>query len=305
MHYEGGPDLSDIDVSEITDPTLEVGDDRSEEVEVEEIPEYLRKIDERRVYGKENREKQDVDPYLTHGEGQDVIEIGGPRKIVLIRGREKSRKSLFAACILMSAFIRLVKYTLGFKMNIEPHEVILHFDTEMDQEEDEERKELFNKICGIDPESDVYQFYNIEPYSYRQRREIITYVIQRCLDKGQNIGVVLIDQVADLVRAYDVNDKASASGALEHLQRWKEMADAMIMVIMHTNRGGLETSGWWGKILDDKCHSSFLLTYDEDSHETVVKHSGRKRRIQPFRFNQDRNGHPNYIKDESGLFITK
>lgn len=265
------------------------------------IKPWIAEIPDMRIYGKPDRVKNDMNITLHHGD--ENIPICGKNRMLLVKGRDKSRKSILANCILMSNFTRNEKYTLGFKLCLEPDEVIIHFDTEMGKEDVENRKEQFNDICNLDPENDVYQVYDIEPYSYRQRRDIIEYVILEHIKSGTKLGAVVIDQAADLLKGYNVNDTDDISDAAERILYWKRIADCMVIVLMHTNRGGVETNGLYGKILDDKTYASLLCSRDEETNITTVSHKTRGRPIDDFRFRHDLvTGLPRYLKDESQLF---
>ena len=267
------------------------------------IPDFIEQLPHRRVYGKKDRERVKVDYSLTYLDGKATIPVAGKNKILLIKGREGSRKSFLASCILMSAFIDKRRYTMGFNLDLADNEVILHLDTEMDIEETEERKEQFNTLCNLSPEDDRYRVYNIANFSYAQRVEIITHLIQEIEMEDREVGVLVIDQVADLLRGYNVNDDVGANEALETLLMWKRMTGGIVMPIMHTNRGGIDTNGKFGKWIDHKAFGSLLVTYDAENGETeVLHHKSRKRKIPKLRFQQDTFGNPHFLNDDSDTF---
>ena len=260
--------------------------------ELDLIPDHIREIWDMRIYGDET----DIDEgyfELTHFNGTDKIPICGKNKIILIKGEEGSHKSFVTSCILSSAFTDFTRYTLGFKLDLDPEECIVQFDTEMDAHEVKGRKMAFNAITGLDPRSDRHQVYSILDYTWKQRAEMITHVVSH---SPTPVGVILIDQLADLMPAYDVNDTAHAGQVLEWLLAWKRITKAMIIVTMHTNRGGIVTNGILGKNVDHKATASFLVKHDRDSRITeIIPHKSRKRRIEKLKFMQDDRGLPRLL----------
>lgn len=278
-------------------------DDLTErELPQELVGQHILDLPSRRVLGNPQRQRQRIDYSLTYKVAgrEHPIPVCGKNKILLIKGNEGSRKSLLASCILMSRFIDDTKYTMGFKLDLEPGEIILHFDTEMDMEETEERKESFNRICSIRHDDPRYMMYNISDYSYQQRIDMINYTIQK-VQEEHKIGLIVIDQVADLLRGYNANDEIGANDVLEWLLAWKRAGDCILMPVMHTNRGGVNTNGKLGKWIDHKAFGSLLVTYNHESHETEVQHhKSRKKKIPKFRFHQDEHGNPRFLNDDIG-----
>ena len=127
---------------------------------------FLENVEERRIFGKPDRVRDNIVHTLKHSYMTNTdVPLGARNAITLIKGREGSRKSTLASCLLSSRFTE--RDTLGFNVNLERDEVILHFDTEMTMEESEEFKEAFNDRANLDPEDSVYMVYNIRDYSPR------------------------------------------------------------------------------------------------------------------------------------------
>lgn len=256
------------------------------------VPEHIRDCWNERIRGDEPEISSGFYE-LTH-EDDEELPICGKNKIMLIKGVEGSRKSLLLSCIMSSAFTTQQRYTLGFKLHMYPDECIVHFDTEMDKQDIKERKAQFNALCGLTPDDDRHMVFSIQDYTWRQRAEIITHILSN-IDRP--IAVVVIDQIADLLPNYDVNDTESAGRIIEWLLSWKRLTGAMIVVSMHTNRGGVQTNGILGKNLDHKIFASFLVEYDHNDHLSTVRHfKSRKRKIRTLKFMQDLDGKPRLLK---------
>jgi hypothetical protein len=261
--------------------------------ELDLLPNHIRGIKDERIYGDEEDIHEGFHE-LTHYTEEQTTPICGKGKILLVKGAEGSRKSFFTSCMLSGAFIDNIRYTLGFRLALDPDEVIIHFDTEMDKHEVKGRKQMFNSICKLDPRDDRHQVYSINDYSWRQRLEIITHVVTTC---ERPIAVILIDQVADLLEDYDVNDTKQVAVVIESLLAWKRASNAMIVATMHTNRGGKTTNGVLGKNLDHKVFTSFLVEYDIDDHITrITQYKARKQKIVgQLKLMQDDRGLPRFL----------
>lgn len=260
--------------------------------ELELVPDHIREVWDNRIYGDE----EDIDEgyfELTHKDGDVITPICGKDKIILIKGEEGSHKSFFTTCLLSSAFTTFTRYTLGFNLDLGGDEGIIHFDTEMDKHEVKGRKASFNKLTEINAHDERYQVYSIADYTWRQRAEMITHVVTNTKKKP---GVIFIDQLADLMPSYDVNNTEHAGQVIEWLLAWKRATGAMIIVTMHTNRGGITTNGILGKNVDHKATASFLVKHDRDTRITeVMQHKARKRRINKIKFMQDDRGLPRLL----------
>lgn len=260
--------------------------------ELDLVPDHIRDFKNQRICGDEE-EIAEAFFELRHKSEDLDLPICGKRKIMLVKGEEGSRKSFFVTCVESSAFIDFPRYTLGFNFALGPDECIVHFDTEMDAHEIKARKMAFNKMCKLDPRDDRHQVFSILDYTWKQRLEFISHAIMH-LDKKP--AMIVIDQVADLLPSYDVNNTEHAGSIIENLLGWIRSTGAMILVTMHTNRGGISTNGILGKNLDHKVFSSFLIQYDKDDHITRASHfKSRKRKVEKIKFMQDDFGLPRLL----------
>lgn len=269
----------------------------------EVLPDHIKEIPERRVLGRKDRVKEKITYVVTYG--KDKVPIAKRNGILLIKGREGTRKTFLCTCILMSRFTQNKDIGLNFNVELEDDELIVYFDTEMHKEETEERKEFFNELTKIPPEDERHIVYNIRDYTAIQRIEIISEVLKNIVASGRKVGILVVDQVADLLSSGDVNDMADANQVYSHFLAWMRLTNCLLVPIMHTNRGGTETDGRFGKLLDKKAFGSLLCTYNYDNNETeVMQHKGRKVKLDKFRFMQEKTtGHPKFLNDDSDLFL--
>jgi len=246
-----------------------------------------------RVLGNETEEEFESE--LVHIDFRNnKTNICGKNQMMLVKGLEGSRKSFFVSCICLGAFISDRKKTMGFQYTLGEGESIIHVDSEMDRNELFFRKGMFNKLAGIEPDDPRHLVYSISDFSYFQKIEIIDTILN---NEFQKPSVLIIDQLADLMPGYDVNDSKGAGAIIDKLYEWKKKYNCMIICIMHTNRGGEKTNGILGSWLDKKVQSSFLVEYNKDDHISRISQSkGRRRKIDNFKLMQDDLGHPRLIE---------
>lgn len=235
--------------------------------------------------------------YIDDDERQ--IPIIARNELLVITGLQKSRKSLLAQAILMSNYVTDKDTTFGFSLDIGKQGLIYHFDTEQSKRWVKRNKRRFYQACGMKDDDPRYQTFYLKGLSHFQMMEFITH---RITEAEKKPDVILIDQIADLMPARDVNDQEGANVVLEHLTKWQELTNGFIMCTIHTNRGGQNTNGKLGVILDQKTECTFLVEFDKNSLISTVTHKdARDRRIDSFSFTQDSIGHPRLVHQRPSL----
>ena len=227
------------------------------------------------------------------------IPIAARSELLVITGKEKSRKSLLSQCFAMAnAGVDRIK-SLGFRMDLQG-DIILQFDTEQPKRRARLNRTRYHTIAGLASDDESFKSFNIKKMSFRRKLEFIPHVIQKVQDDtGKNIGMLIIDQIADLMPGRDVNDSASASQIVDDMDLWDTLMGqrALIVPLIHTNRGGLNTNGVLGSLLDKKCDVQYLTEFDLDTQATRVIHKeSRDVRMPNFTFRQDYDGAPRLMK---------
>lgn len=211
---------------------------------------------------------------------------------LVITGREKSRKSTFSSSILAAKFSNTRFQTLGFSTSLDSDSVVMRFDTEQNKVTEVTNRRTFHKLCALEEDDDTFREYNLRGYTYMQKCEMIEYAMQKVIDEGKEIGLVVIDQIADLVLNSDVNNTIEVDRIKVKLEEWTSRFNTAIIVIIHTNRGGEETNGVLGTMLDKKCFGRFLIRFNEETGSSTAYHKTRDKYAKPIEFTHDEDYFP-------------
>lgn len=251
-----------------------------------ELQPHLRELSTRRIlpnmeqkYGK----KREYVLYLCDNKNNE-FPLASKGDIVLVFGEEGARKSLFADCIAASMYTDDKANTLGFKTKGSiKGKVVLHIDTEQTDEDTYFLRHRLYQMSGADSMTglDTYHAYNLKPYSPIQIREMITRTIHDIIDSGQELGMIILDQLADItVGGY--NNETGAIDMVKDVERWTSTTGCVFIGLMHSNREGIKSSGHLGSRMDKKVSASFRLKIDEQGGVTTVKPvKGRKASMMP------------------------
>lgn len=155
---------------------------------------------------------------------------------------------------------------------------ILHFDTEQGRFH---AQRVFRRpidMSGLSNE--CYRTYGLRKLSPKERVKAIDFAIR----KSDNLGLVVIDGIADLVS--DVNNIDEANEIVQKLMYWTEVYDCHIITVIHTNWGSTKPTGHLGSALQKKCETEIHLEKNEFDNSIIdVKcKSSRSRAFDNFSF---------------------
>jgi hypothetical protein len=176
-----------------------------------------------------------------------------------------------------------------FTGNIKGHrdgKCILHFDTEQGRFH---AQRVFRRpldMSGLSNE--CYRTYGLRARTHKERLDIIDFAIRT----SDNLGLVIIDGIADLVS--DVNNIDEANDVVQMLMKWTEVHNIHIITVIHMNWGSTKPTGHLGSALQKKCETEIHLEKNEmDSSIVDVKcKSSRGRAFDNFSFFVNSNSLP-------------
>lgn len=222
------------------------------------------------------------------------IPFGTQGNFSCIVGASKSRKtflkSLKTACYIGG---KSNNYAEEIKSHRKGDKVILDFDTEQGKWHAQQTFRRVIEIVGGNYEN--YFTYGLRMYDYKTRIDFIDFMIKKHKD---NLGLVLIDGVADLVS--DVNDLKQCNEAAQKLMEWTDLTQCHLIVILHKNFGSSKPTGHLGSTVLKKAETIAFVEVDE-SDKTISNVNFEYTRsfaIEPFSFSVDNNWLP-YILDNS------
>ena len=132
---------------------------------------------------------------------------------------------------------------------------ILHFDTEQGRFH---AQRVFRRpldMCGLSNE--CYKTYGLRRLSHKQRLSVIDYAIRT----SDNVGLVIIDGIADLVS--DVNNIDESNEVVQKIMKWTDVYNIHIITVIHMNWGSTKPTGHLGSALQKKCETEIHLDKSE------------------------------------------
>jgi len=180
--------------------------------------------------------------------------------ISLIQGQAKSRKTFLISFIVVA--LLLGRTFLKFVGSLpQDKSKIIYFDTEQGLHHCKKVQERIYKLAGLSTEieNEHIQYYHLRSYAYKERREIIDYVIRNT----KNVGVVIIDGVRDLVS--DINDASEATLITGFLMKMSDEYQIHILSVLHENKGDKNSRGHLGSEMQNKAESVIRVSKESEN----------------------------------------
>ena len=200
------------------------------------------------------------------------IPIGTEQNFSVISAPPKSKKTFFMS--LLSA-VYLKGELNGFGGELRGHrngKCLIHFDTEQSEFH---CSKIFRRVLDMTQmNSECYHTYGLRALSPKDRVDFIEYILFDKLD-GKNIGVVLVDGIADLVN--DVNNLEEANYIAQKLMRWSVKLHCHFSVVIHSNFGSDKMSGHLGSVLEKKTETQIQLELNTVNRDLVTVSCKRSR----------------------------
>ena len=171
--------------------------------------------------------------------GQDTFPIpfGTYGNFSCLVGASKSRKT-FLKSLITASYIggQSNNYADNIKSHRNKDLFVLDFDTEQGKWH---AQQTFRRVIEmVGAPYDKYLTFGLRQYDFKTRIEFIDYMIKKHKD---NLGLVLIDGVADLVS--DVNDLKQCNEAAQKLMEWTDLSQCHLICILHKNFGSSKPTG--------------------------------------------------------------
>jgi hypothetical protein len=202
--------------------------------------------------------------------------IGTYGNFSFLQAPPKSKKTFFVS--LLSAIYladKLEQFGGDLRANRQDRHII-HFDTEQGNFH---AANVFKRpidMTGI--KTDKYHTLALRQLSFKERVDFIEYYLYDKLE-GKNIGLVIIDGIADLCS--DVNNIEESNAVVQKLMKWTKELNCHIITVIHSNFGTDKPTGHLGSFLEKKAETQIQLELN-----TVNKHlvtvSCKRSRNAPF-----------------------
>lgn len=229
----------------------------------------------------------------------DVVEynipIGTYGNFSFIQAPPKSMKSFFSS-LLVSAYQSDGNKYSGLLKGHRKGRKIIHFDTEQGKFH---CQKVFRRpiIMNDMPNDDNYYTYALRTMSYKDRVDFIDYILNDKLE-GKDIGLVIIDGIADLVA--DVNNLEQCNEAIQKLMSWTDELQCHIVTIIHSNYGSDKPTGHLGSFLEKKAETQIKLEKNgvNQGWISVECKRSRNRGFETFSFTINENGLPEFVNND-------
>jgi hypothetical protein len=224
------------------------------------------------------------------------IPIGTYGNFSFVQAPPKSMKTFFVS-LLGSAFCNPKgKYTRGMD-SFRDNKHFVHFDTEQGEWHAQrvfKRIQWMNKGIGLD----FYHTFALRKISYRSRIDFIEYYLDCMREEGKEIGLVVIDGVADLVS--DANNLEESSAIVQKIMAWTTIYNCHIVTVIHSNNGSDKPTGHLGSFLEKKAETQIQLSRDENKLGAITVSCKRSRNtpFEQFDFKLDEQGLPKVINTD-------
>ena len=222
--------------------------------------------------------------------------IGTYGNFSFVQAPPKSMKTFFVS-LLGSAFCNPKgKYTRGMD-SFRDNKHFVHFDTEQGEWHAQrvfKRIQWMNKGLSLD----FYHTFALRKISYRSRIDFIEYYLECMREEGKEIGLVVIDGVADLVS--DANNLEESSAIVQKIMAWTTIYNCHIVTVIHSNNGSDKPTGHLGSFLEKKAETQIQLSRDENKLGAITVSCKRSRNtpFEQFDFKLDEEGLPKVINTD-------
>ena len=224
------------------------------------------------------------------------IPIGTYGNFSFVQAPPKSMKTFFVS-LLGSAFCNPKgKYTKGMS-SFRDNKHFVHFDTEQGEWH---AQRVFKRIQWMNKglKLDFYHTFALRKISYRSRIDFIEYYLDCMREEGKEIGLVVIDGVADLVS--DANNLEESSAIVQKIMAWTTIYNCHIVTVIHSNNGSDKPTGHLGSFLEKKAETQIQLSRDENKLGVITVSCKRSRNtpFEQFDFKLDEQGLPKVINTD-------
>lgn len=175
-----------------------------------------------------------------------------------ITGKGKSKKT-FLASLMLAAAATNATIQDKFKGTLPDNKRgVLLFATEESNYDAWIISKRVRDIAGL--KIDNFGSFDLREYDPFTRCEIINHAIKKYSD---NLGFIVIDGIADLVRAINDEDEATRVGTL--LMQWTKNYNIHICNVIHQNKNDNFATGWLGSMIIKKAEAVLAVEKDLSS----------------------------------------
>lgn len=187
--------------------------------------------------------------------------IGTYGNFTFVQAPPKHKKT-FLVTLLSAAYMGGESHR--FVGNLKGHrdgKCLYHFDTEQGSFHAQRVFRRVLDMCELD--NQCYRTFGLRKLSHTERLDLIDFAIKH----SENLGVVILDGIADLVS--DVNNIDESNRVVQKVMQWTEQYNIHIITVIHTNWGSTKPTGHLGSALEKKAETQIQLEKNESDNEII------------------------------------
>ena len=213
-----------------------------------------------------------------------------------VQAPPKSMKTFFVSLLSSVYAYTEGKHTNGLN-SFRGGKELIHFDTEQGSWH---AQRVFKRIKWMNAGVNLgfYHTYSLRQLTHNTRLEFIDYYLKTLVEDGKEIGLVIIDGIADLVS--DVNNLEESNAVTQKIMSWTSIYNCHIVTVIHSNNGSDKPTGHLGSFLEKKAETQIQLIRDENKFGCITVSCKRSRNtpFETFDFKLDSSGLPQIISSD-------
>jgi hypothetical protein len=182
------------------------------------------------------------------------LALGTKGNFTFVQAPPKSKKTFFISLLSAVYMKGNLDSFAGNLKGYRGNDNLIHFDTE---------QSLFHcqmvfkrPLDMTDIDISKYHTYALRQLDFKERIQFIEHVLYKKLE-GKNIGLVIIDGIADLCS--DVNNIEESNNVVQKLMKWTKELNCHIITVIHSNFGSDKPTGHLGSFLEKKTETQIQL----------------------------------------------
>jgi hypothetical protein len=223
--------------------------------------------------------------------------IGTYGNFSFVQAPPKTMKTFFIS-LLTSVYLSDKGYNrFGGKLRgHRDNKCVIHLDTEQGKFH---AQRVFRRAIDMNDDADVgcYHTFGLRSVGYKTRVEFMEYIMAKTVEEGNEVGLVVVDGIADLVS--DVNDLEQANSCVQKIMELSAKYNCHIITVIHSNFGSDKPTGHLGSLLEKKCETQIALEKNtvNDGWITVSCKRSRGYSFDTFSFRVNEIGYPVMVDD--------
>lgn len=226
-----------------------------------------------------------------NGQKTFPLPIGTFGNFSFVQAPPKTKKTFFIS-LLASVFLSGKNKFGGDLRGHRDDKCLLHIDTEQGHFH---AQQVFRRVFDMHGGDDYgcYQTYALRTIGYKTRIEFIEHMLQ----KNDNVGVMIIDGIADLCS--DVNNLEESNNVVQKVMEWSAKFNCHIITVIHSNFGSDKPTGHLGSFLEKKAETQIALESNTVNKDWITVKCKRSRGypFENFSFRVNQYGLPEIVGD--------